>query len=98
MWNKLVDAQEHPKKKNLVRRIVVFVVIVAAVCSAVPSKTVMHRQPGGAADSPALSPEERLIEDSISSDSRMTVGPVPVWTTARSAAAPVAKSGKVKAS
>ena len=35
MWNKLVDAQEHPKKKNLVRRIVVFVVIVAAVCSAV---------------------------------------------------------------
>mgnify|MGYP001853141111 FL=1 len=35
MWNKLVDAQEQPKKKNLVRRIVVFVVIVAAVCSAV---------------------------------------------------------------
>ena len=69
-----------------------------AVCSGVPSYMVMHMQPGGDFVSPALSPDDRFTEDSISSDSRITVGPVPVCVTARRAATPVGKSLKVKAS
>ena len=45
-----------------------------------------------------LSVVARLTPVSASSDSRITVGPVPVWTTARSASAPVAKSGNDHAS
>ena len=40
----------------------------------------------------------RLTIVSVSSDSRITVGPVPCCSTARSAAAPVAKSGNRNAS
>lgn len=65
----------------------------------VPSKTVMHRQPSGACDaSPILSVEVRLTEDSISSDRRMTVGPVPCCSTARSASTPASNVRNVKAS
>ena len=40
----------------------------------------------------------RFTPVSTSSDNLMTVGPVPVWVTARSAAVPVAKSGNDHAS
>ena len=48
--------------------------------------------------SPMDSVVARLTPVSASSDSRITVGPVPVWVTARNAAAPVAKSGNDHAS
>ena len=45
-----------------------------------------------------LSVVARLTPVSASSESRITVGPVPVCTTARNASAPVAKSGNDHAS
>jgi hypothetical protein len=48
--------------------------------------------------SPMLSVVARLTPVSASSESRITVGPVPVCTTARSASVPVAKSGNDHAS
>ncbi|CNK20531.1 Uncharacterised protein [Mycobacterium tuberculosis] len=48
--------------------------------------------------SPIASVVARLTPVSASSESRTTVGPVPIWVTARKAAAPVAKSGNDHAS
>ena len=45
-----------------------------------------------------LDPRFEIVKIDESSDSRITVGPVPVWVTARRAAAPVAKSGNDQAS
>ena len=56
------------------------------------------RQPPLIWFSPIASVVARLTPVSASSESRITVGPVPVWATARSAAAPVAKSGNDHAS
>ena len=65
---------------------------------AVPSNTVMARQPPVMLDPPMLSVVARFTPVSASSDSRMTVTPVPICVTARKAAAPVAKSGNDHAS
>ena len=64
----------------------------------VPSNTVIARQPPVTVCSPMLCVVARLMPVSTSSDNRSTVGPVPVCTTARNAAAPVVKSGKDHAS
>ena len=69
-----------------------------SVCASVPSNTVMARQPPVMVCSPMLSVVARLTPVSASSDSRMTVGPVPVCVTARRASVPVAKSGNDHAS
>ena len=69
-----------------------------STCASVPSNTVIARQPPVTVSSPMLSAVARLTPVSASSESRMTVGPVPVWVTARRASAPVAKSGNDQAS
>ena len=69
-----------------------------STCSLVPSNTVMPRQPPVIWFSPIASVVARLTPVSASSESRMTVGPVAFWVTARRAAAPVAKSGNDHAS
>ncbi|CKR33098.1 Uncharacterised protein [Mycobacterium tuberculosis] len=69
-----------------------------SVCSWVPSNTVIPKQPPVIWVSPIASVVARLTPVSASSESRTTVGPVPVWVMVRSAATPVAKSGNDHAS
>ena len=54
-----------------------------STCSSDPSNTVIARQPPVTLFSPMLSVVARLTPVSASSESRSTVGPVPVWATAR---------------
>jgi len=69
-----------------------------SACAAVPSNTVTARQPPVMVCSLMASVVARLTPVSASSDSRITVGPLPVCVTARKAIAPVPKSGNDHAS
>ena len=69
-----------------------------STCSGAPWHSTRHRQPSTFSSSPILSVVARLTAVSVSSDRRSTVAPVPRRVASRNAAAPVAKSGKEKAS